>query len=98
MGHNVDNQDEIVAMNLAASICDIILLLGFDWTEKEKKTDKFEEVKARNYRGLVTQAIKSTPHVQWILVDHPGELRPELAELPNIGKDSLDNVLKILNN
>ena len=97
MGHDVDNQDELVAMNLAASICDVILLLGFDWTEKEKKADKFEEVKARNYRGLVTQAIKSTPHVQWILVDHPGELREELAELPNIGNDTFDNVLKILN-
>ena len=37
------------------------------------------------------------PTTQWILVDHPGELRPELAELPNIGKDTFDNVLKILN-
>jgi hypothetical protein len=97
MGHDVNNQDELVAMNLAASICDIVLLLGFDWTEQEKKLDKLEEVKARNYRGLVTQAIKSTPHVQWILVDHPGALREELAELSNIGNDTLDNVLKILN-
>lgn len=97
MGHDVDNQDELVAMNLAASICDVILLLGFDWSEKESLTDKLQEVKARNYRGLVNQAIKSTPHVQWILVDHPKELRSELAELPNIGKDTLDNVLKILN-
>jgi len=31
------------------------------------------------------------------LVDHPGELMPELAELPNIGKDSFENVLAILN-
>jgi hypothetical protein len=98
MGHNVDNQDEIVAMNLAASICDIVLLLGFDWSEQESKKNKLEEVKAKNYRGLVLQAIKSTPHVQWILVDHKGEIRPELAELPNIGKDSFDNVLSILNN
>jgi hypothetical protein len=97
MGHEVERQDELVAMNLAASICDVVLLVGFDWTEKEKKADKFEEVKARNYRGLVTQAIKSTPHVQWILVNHPGELREELAELPNIGTDTFDNVLKILN-
>ena len=34
-------------------------------------TDKLQEVKDRNYRGLVLQAIKSTPHVQWILVEAP---------------------------
>jgi len=97
MGHYVDHQDEIVYMNLAASICDIVLLVGFDWTDKPKSEDKIMELRDRNYRGLVTQAVKSTPHVQWILVDHPGELMPELAELPNIGKDSFENVLAILN-
>ena len=73
------------------------MLVGFDWTDKPKPEDKILELRDRNYRGLVTQAVKSTPTVQWILVDHPGDIMPELAELPNIGKDSFKNVLTILN-
>ena len=97
MGHDVDNQDELVAMNLAASICDVVLLVGFNWEEKTINLDKILELRARNYRGLVLQAIKSTPHVQWILVDHPATIRKELIDLPNLGKDSFNNVLSILN-
>ena len=97
MGHNVDHHDELVAMNLAASICDIVLLIGFDWTDQEPSKDKLQEVKNRNYRGLVLQAIKSTPHVQWILVDHPEPVRKELTDLDNFGSDSFENVLALLN-
>lgn len=96
MGHDVDNQDELVAMNLAASQSDIVLLLGFDWSTKTPDPDKLREVRARNYRGLVLQAVKSRPNVQWILVEHSGEIMPELAELPNLDKDTFNNVLGIL--
>lgn len=91
MGHEVDNQDELVAMNLAASICDVVLLLGFDWTSQS------EDLKNINYRGLVAQAIKSRPDVQWILVNHTQDIWEELSQLPNLDKDSLNNVLAILN-
>ena len=97
MGHNVDFQDELVAMNLAASICDVVLLVGFDWSESPKDPDKLQELRNRNYRGLVLQAITSTPHVQWLLVDHPDNVRKELSELPNLDKDTLENVLQLLN-
>lgn len=97
MGNNVTNQDEIVAMNLAASISDVVLLLGFDFSETPPLSDKLEDVKAKHYRGLVYQAIKSRPDVQWILVDHVNEIRTELSSLPNLGKDTFDNVLAILN-
>lgn len=97
MDHDVENQDELVAMNLAASICDVVLLIGFDWSEKPKNKDKLKEVQARNYRGLVHQAIKSTPHVQWILVDHSEDISKDLSELPNLDKDTLSNVLDLLN-
>jgi len=97
MGHNVNNQDEIVAMNLAASICDVVLLVGFDWSDSPKSKDKPEDITIQNYKGLVAQAIKSTPHVQWILVDHPKKIRKDLKKLSNIDKDSFDNVLSILN-
>jgi len=97
MGNDIDNQDEIIAMNLAASICDVILLLGFDFSKTPILSDKFEEVKAKHYLGLVHQVIKSKPAVQWILVDHKNEIRPELFSLPNLGKDTFENVLAILN-
>jgi hypothetical protein len=97
MGHVVDRQDEIVAMNLAATICDVVLLLGFDMSEPKILPVREEEVKAKHYRGLVAQAIRSRPAVQWILVDHPAAIREDLADLPNLGKDSFDNVLSILN-
>jgi basic membrane lipoprotein Med (substrate-binding protein (PBP1-ABC) superfamily) len=98
MGHNVKNQDELVAMNLAASICDVILLMGFDWGNPLTTTDKITEVKANNYLGLVHQAIKSTPNVQWILVDHPADIRQDLLTLPNLEQDTFENVLAILGN
>lgn len=98
MGNDVANRDEIVAMNLAASISDVVLLLGFDFSETPPLADKLENTKAKHYRGLVHQAIKSTPHVQWILVDHENEIRTELVSLTNLDKDTFDKVLAILNN
>ena len=97
MGHKVNNQDEIVAMNLAASTADVLLLVGFDWSEKALELDPDRELCAKNYRGLVLQAIKSRPDAQWILVDHPKVLLPELSELPNLDRDSFTNVFQILN-
>ena len=97
MGHKVNNQDEIVAMNLAASSADVLLLVGFDWSVQTQEIDSDRELCAKNHRGLVLQAIKSRPDVQWILVDHPKELRPELAELPNIDKDTMSGIFQILN-
>ena len=97
MGHEVSNQDEIVAMNLAASSSDVLLLVGFDWSEQPVDVDSKRELRAKNYRGLVERAIKSRPDVQWILVDHPQVVRSELAELPNLDKDSFGNVFQILN-
>lgn len=97
MGHDVYNQDEIVAMNLAGSVCEVVLLAGFDWSPKEENPDKNQAIRDRNYYGLIEQAIKSRPDVQWILVDHVGEIRPQLKQYTNLDKDSLENVLTILN-
>ena len=94
--HDVDRQDEIVAMHLAAITSDIILLLGFNWQPKAPVTDPDVEIRIRNYRNLVQQAIVSNPKVQWVLVDAPGELIPELAKLDNLTHDTLTNVLKML--
>jgi hypothetical protein len=92
--HEVDNQEEIVAMHLASQTSDIVLLLGFDFTEQEKNADKLLEHRANNYRNLTKGVIKNTPNTQWVVVDHLNPLRPDLLELENLGTDSLKNILQ----
>jgi hypothetical protein len=93
--HEVDNQDEIVAMHLAASTSDIILLLGFDFTEHQPILDQVLELRAHNYRNLIRHAIMDYNQVQWVVVDHPDPLDPNLANLPNISTDTLQAVLAL---
>lgn len=97
MNHAAEKEDEIVALNLASTVSDIVLLLGFDLSVKEPKLEKIEEVKAKNYLGLFAHTIKSHPTVQYILVDHSNNLIPELEILENISQDNLTNIIKILN-
>ena len=94
--HDVDNQDEIVAMHLAASNNDIVLLLGFDLSEPNTNTDKLLEHRARNYRGLVRQVIKDNSHVQWVLVDHAGSIMKDLTDLENLVIDNMKSVLSLV--
>jgi len=95
--HDVDHQDEIVAMHLAAAFNDIVLLAGFDWLEPGVNSDKLLEHRARNYRGLVRQAIVDNDHCQWVLVDHPDPIMKHLSNLPNLSTDTMENVLTFSN-
>jgi hypothetical protein len=92
--HEVDNQEEIISMHLASQTSDIVLLLGFDFTEQEKNQDKLLEHRANNYRNLVKGVIKNTPNTQWVIINHPNALRLDLLELENLGTDSLENVIQ----
>jgi len=92
----IDNHDELIAMQLVAGQSDIVLLLGFDWTEKPTSTDKLIAHRANNYRKFVRDTIQTNPAVQWVLVDHPGEIMPELSNLENLSQDSLENVIELL--
>jgi hypothetical protein len=87
-----------VAMHLAALDSDIVLLLGFDFSTKEPKSDKLEEHRVKNYNGLTKQAMVSNPNVQWVVVDHAMDLRKDLQSLDNLNKDTLDNVIGMLAN
>jgi len=91
--HDVDHQEEIVAMHLAASTSDIVLLIGFDFSEQEKNLDKLLEHRAHNYRSLTKQAIKDNPQVQWLIINHPSKIRIDLTELDNLSLDSLENIV-----
>jgi hypothetical protein len=88
--------EEIVAMHLAASQSDIILLLGFDLTEKTKNPDRLLEHRAHVYRTLVKHCIENNPEVQWVLVDHSGDIMKFMSKIPNLVKDSMDTALSLL--
>lgn len=92
----IQSPDDIIAMHLASSQSDIVLLLGFDWIPKEKSVDKLQEHREKNYRNAVADAIKTTPEVQWVLIDHPETLMSEVSNLENLTIDTLPNVIKML--
>jgi len=94
--HDVDRQDEIIALHLAASLSDIVLLLGFDWAPQPKNPDKLQEHRNANYRGLVKHVVQDNPDIQWVLVDHAPDLMPDLAHLENLTIDTLPNVIELL--
>jgi hypothetical protein len=89
----IDNPEDIIAMHLAASVSNIVLLLGFDLGKGVLKNDKLAEHRAHNYRSLTKQAIKNNPDVQWVLIDSTEPIRKDLLELPNLGTDTLANIL-----
>ena len=86
--HKIDRQDELVAMHLAANSSDIVLLLGFDWSTPNPALV--------DYQGLVEATIVNYPNTQWVLVDQPDSLRPELSKLQNLTTDTMVNVLKLM--
>ena len=85
--------EEIVAMHLAGSQSDIVLLLGFDLTEKERNPNKLLEHQAQAYRALIINLLESNPEVQWVLVDHPGPIMKKMQHIPNLVMDSMENCL-----
>jgi hypothetical protein len=93
---DLENKEEIIAMHLAASQSDIVLLLGFNWQPKVPNSDKLLEHRAQNYRTLIKHVIVENPEVQWVVIDHGPELMKEVAKLPNLMKDTLASVIKLL--
>ena len=93
--HDVDHQEEIVAMHLAATTNDIVLLFGFDLTELVPTPDKLLANRALHHRNHIHQAIKDFNQIQWVVVDHTDDLDPNLANLDNISTDTLQAVLAL---
>ena len=89
--------EDIIALHLASSKSNIILLLGFSFQKISTEiTDKFELHKIKNYYGLTRSLVASSPKLQFVLVDHPGEPDKSFRDLANLTCDNLENVLKLL--
>jgi hypothetical protein len=91
--HDVIRQEEIVAMHLAATTSDIVIMVGWDLTERKPDLDRLQTNQAQHHRNLVQQAFITYNHVQWVIVDHVGPIDPNLANLDNVVTDTLATVL-----
>jgi hypothetical protein len=94
--HDLDHHEEIVALHLTAGISDIVLLLGFDLAKLCPDPDRLKTHQALHHRNLIRQAIKDYEQIQWVIVDHPEPLDPNLIDLLNISTDTLQNVLAFI--
>jgi hypothetical protein len=91
--HDVIRQEEIVAVHLAATTSDIVLLLGWDLSELTPNPDRLVATQEQHHRNLLRQALKDYDQIQWVLVDHPESVMPELLDLPNLSADTMESVL-----
>lgn len=93
--HDVDQQEEIVALHLAATTSDIVLLLGFDLTKLDPNPDKLKANRAQHQRNLIRQAFLEYATTQWVVVDHSEELDPNLTNLDNLVSDTMPTILSM---
>ena len=93
--HDVIRQEEIVALHLAASTNDIVLLYGWDLTELVPDEDKLLANQKLHHRNMIRQAIINYNQVTWVIVDHDAPLDPNIAKLENVVTDSLNTVLEL---
>lgn len=89
---NVESPDEIVAMHLASSNSDIVLLVGYDLEEKQFD-DKLSQHNWHVYKNYVRELITSTPHVQWVLLNCTGQIDKIFQKIENLQFDTMQNIL-----
>lgn len=94
--HDVDHHEDIVAAHLVSVCSDIVLLVGFDFSPAEPSSDPYQQVKHRNYRGLMRSIINSDPAVQWVAIDHARLPEEAFRAIPNFTCDEFDKVLELL--
>lgn len=89
---DMERADEIIALHLASSMSDVIILLGFD-LEDRKIEDRLVQHRRLAWKSQIKFVIKENPSVQWVLLDQCDNVYTDITELPNLVLDSLDNVL-----
>jgi hypothetical protein len=91
----LDNIEDIVALHLAGTSSDIVLLVGFDWTLPEDISDRFERHKITNRHGLMRGAVSNMPKTQWVAIDCT-DMDRSYQNLTNLTRDTLQNALQLL--
>jgi hypothetical protein len=90
----LDRPEEIIAMHLVAEQNDLVLLLGFDLSEKTFD-DKYENHKRTNYINAFRATLNTYPETQWVLIDHPDPVTKKIT-LSNLTKDDFNSVVLLL--
>lgn len=93
---DVQHADEIVSMHLAANNCDIVLLMGFDLTEKKLDDDKLAKHQWHVYKNYIRQIIADRSDIQWVILDTPGTISLDFKKLSNLQLDTITSVLNSL--
>ncbi len=88
--------EDVIALHLACSVSDIVLMMGFDLGKHEALEDRLQNHRLRNRLGLIRRLILDNPQVQWVLVDHAQEVDDAFATLENLTRDNLHNVFELL--
>ena len=85
-----------VAMHLAATTSDIVLMLGYDLSKLHLPEDRLEANRLQHHRNMIKQALIMYETVQWVIVDHTADIDSSLQDLPNLVTDSLASVLALI--
>jgi basic membrane lipoprotein Med (substrate-binding protein (PBP1-ABC) superfamily) len=83
-------------MHLVAEHNDLVLLLGYDLTEITTQ-DKYQRHKQLNYQNAFRATLNTYPNVQFVLIDHSGDLDKSFKNISNITCDKFESVLQLLN-
>lgn len=94
-GEQVDNKDDIVALNLAAPNHDIVLMSGFNFSPIKTK-NKIAAFSREEYYFNIIELIKANSTVQFVLVDYTHELASWLEDLENLSFDTISSVESLL--
>ena len=91
--HDLDHPDDIVALNLAATVNDIVMLLGFDLRDPKLPEDRLLRHRMNNRFYLIKAAVENNPNVQWLAIDTPQLVSDTFTNLPNFDQDLLSTIL-----
>ena len=92
----LDDLEDVIALQLAGSAADIVLMLGYDLSRMPTQDDRFEQHKLVNRHGLIRSTIADSAQVQWVVLDHMEDLDRAYQTLPNLTCDTMQNALQLL--
>ena len=93
--HDVIRQVELVALHLAATTSDIVLLFGWNLAKLQTDPDKLLNNQQLHHRNMTRQAFMTHNEVTWVIVDHPESIDPNIVILENVVTDTLNTVLEL---
>ena len=92
----IDNVEDVIALQLVASTADLVLMLGYQMGGQSRPDDRLELHKLTNRHGLIRSALISQAQTQWVAIDHAGDLDKAYQSVPNLTCDTMQNALQLL--